>query len=182
MKNLIVILIQLLFISLIFSSCIILQSNYDYSDYYTYLSVSDEDIEIKENKNNKSNTLFLIPKGKQFFSTKQYSVKKRSIVEYNGHIGYSNSKNIKRIKQVDLSKSYIDITLYNDTIGHYVVKFSAYERHPYSDEYKSKYNDFIKKGTYNYQTNSSGTVKVNGYYRKDGTYVRSHTRSAPKRR
>jgi hypothetical protein len=28
---------------------------------------------------------------------------------------------------------------------------------------------------------SSGTVSVKGYYRKDGTYVRPHTRSAPKR-
>jgi len=29
---------------------------------------------------------------------------------------------------------------------------------------------------------SSGTVHVNGYYRKDGTYVRPYTRSAPRRR
>tara|TARA_R110002012_G_scaffold201134_2_gene370100 strand:- start:1247 stop:1657 length:411 start_codon:yes stop_codon:yes gene_type:complete len=29
-------------------------------------------------------------------------------------------------------------------------------------------------------TNSSGTVQVKGYYRKDGTYVRPHTRSKPK--
>ncbi len=30
-----------------------------------------------------------------------------------------------------------------------------------------------------YHPSSSGTVYVRGYYRKDGTYVRSHTRSAP---
>ena len=30
-------------------------------------------------------------------------------------------------------------------------------------------------------TPSSGTVYVKGYYRKDGTYVKPHTRSAPKR-
>lgn len=29
---------------------------------------------------------------------------------------------------------------------------------------------------------SSGTVHVKGYYRKDGTYVRPHTRSAPRKR
>lgn len=29
---------------------------------------------------------------------------------------------------------------------------------------------------------SSGTVQVKGYYRKDGTYVRPHTRSAPRRK
>lgn len=28
-------------------------------------------------------------------------------------------------------------------------------------------------------SNTSGTVNVNGYYRKDGTYVRPHTRSSP---
>ena len=31
-------------------------------------------------------------------------------------------------------------------------------------------------------TSSGGTVHVKSYTRKDGTYVRSHTRSAPKRR
>lgn len=32
------------------------------------------------------------------------------------------------------------------------------------------------------QTNSGGTVHVKGYYRKDGTYVRPHTRSAPRKK
>lgn len=31
-------------------------------------------------------------------------------------------------------------------------------------------------------SSSGGTVSVRGYYRKDGTYVRPHTRSAPRRR
>jgi hypothetical protein len=31
-------------------------------------------------------------------------------------------------------------------------------------------------------TSTGGTVQVRGYYRKDGTYVRPHTRSAPRRR
>lgn len=33
-----------------------------------------------------------------------------------------------------------------------------------------------------YSSGSSGTVQVSGYYRKDGTYVRPHTRSKPRRR
>ena len=67
---------------------------------------------------------------------------------------------------------------------------------------KIKYKDFIgwaytpyllnkKKKTYfglfrtskkttDYSTYSAGRVYVKGYYRKDGTYVRSHTRSRPK--
>lgn len=32
------------------------------------------------------------------------------------------------------------------------------------------------------QTNSGGTVHVKGYYRKDGTYVRPHTRRAPRKK
>ena len=35
--------------------------------------------------------------------------------------------------------------------------------------------------TYSPPTNSGGTVQVRGYYRKDGTYVRPHTRRAPRR-
>lgn len=31
-------------------------------------------------------------------------------------------------------------------------------------------------------TNNSGEVQVKGYYRKDGTYVRPHTRNTPKRK
>lgn len=33
-----------------------------------------------------------------------------------------------------------------------------------------------------YQSSSGGSVNVKGYYRKNGTYVKPHTRSAPKRR
>lgn len=36
--------------------------------------------------------------------------------------------------------------------------------------------------TYTPATSSNGTVHVRGYYRKDGTYVKPHTRSAPRRR
>lgn len=31
-------------------------------------------------------------------------------------------------------------------------------------------------------TSTGGTVQVKGYYRKDGTYVKPHTRRAPSRR
>lgn len=34
----------------------------------------------------------------------------------------------------------------------------------------------------NYSTGAGGSVHVKGYYRKDGTYVKPHTRSAPKKR
>lgn len=38
-----------------------------------------------------------------------------------------------------------------------------------------------KPMTYSSDNDNSETVHVNGYYRKDGTYVRSHTRSRPRR-
>ncbi|CAM3484485.1 hypothetical protein [Flavobacterium chungbukense] len=45
-----------------------------------------------------------------------------------------------------------------------------------SQSYRSVQNSYKPKSY------SNGTVQVKGYYRKDGTYVRPHTRSAPKRR
>jgi hypothetical protein len=50
------------------------------------------------------------------------------------------------------------------------------------------YSTSTKKNTNNYSSSKSysgssgGSVNVKGYYRKNGTYVRPHTRSAPKRR
>lgn len=47
-------------------------------------------------------------------------------------------------------------------------------------------NTLIKNNsTYNYSSksyNASKTVNVKGYYRKNGTYVKPHTRSAPRRK
>lgn len=53
----------------------------------------------------------------------------------------------------------------------------------------SNSNSFLLDSTINTQKtyssprqSSGGTVQVKGYYRKNGTYVRPHTRSAPRRR
>jgi len=71
--------------------------------------------------------------------------------------------------------------------------FTAYER--ISKEIKAKYfekpsttsqtyssSNGSSSSSYRPSTSSGGSVQVNGYYRKDGTYVRPHTRSAPRRR
>ena len=71
--------------------------------------------------------------------------------------------------------------------------FTAYER--ISKEIKAKYfekpaasghtyssSNNSSSSSYRPSTNSGGSVEVKGYYRKDGTYVRPHTRSAPRRR
>lgn len=55
-----------------------------------------------------------------------------------------------------------------------------------STYYSSRTNSFSSSNTRSssssYTPSSSKTVNVKGYYRKNGTYVRPHTRSAPKRR
>ena len=54
-----------------------------------------------------------------------------------------------------------------------------------SNDYPSYKNKSKSSSTnYNSSTRSSsgGTVNVKGYTRKDGTYVRPHTRSAPRRK
>lgn len=38
-----------------------------------------------------------------------------------------------------------------------------------------------RDSTISTQTSTGGTVNVKGYYRKDGTYVQPHTRSAPRK-
>ncbi|WP_369764963.1 hypothetical protein [Flavobacterium sp. WC2429] len=53
----------------------------------------------------------------------------------------------------------------------------------YSGTSNSTYQTHNTSTTRNSSTPSSGgTVHVKGHTRKDGTYVRPHTRSAPKRR
>lgn len=77
----------------------------------------------------------------------------------------SNRKNFKRIKW----GNYFGWA-YNPNYTSY----SSYT--PVSQpSYRSTY-------TPSSSTSSGGSVSVKGYYRKDGTYVKPHTRSAPKRR
>lgn len=46
-----------------------------------------------------------------------------------------------------------------------------------SSSYKSTN---YRKSNSEYSNSGNGTVNVKGYYRKDGTYVKPHTRSAPR--
>lgn len=57
----------------------------------------------------------------------------------------------------------------------YEPKYISYKSYISSSEYQSpSYSNKSKKS-------SGGTVNVRGYYRKNGTYVRPHTRSSKKR-
>lgn len=46
----------------------------------------------------------------------------------------------------------------------------------------SSYYSSPRSSSYSSSSSSGGTVNVKGYYRKNGTYVKPHTRSAPRRR
>jgi hypothetical protein len=52
----------------------------------------------------------------------------------------------------------------------------------YTPTYKSGSSSGSVKSSSSKSSSSGGAVSVKGYYRKDGTYVRPHTRSAPKRK
>jgi hypothetical protein len=86
-------------------------------------------------------------------------------VLYKGKIGYINARDIDMTRHPALD--YLE---------------SSYSRQTKSD-YSAKSNDGGSVGVSTRSTGSSngGSVSVKGYYRKDGTYVKPHTRSTPKR-
>ena len=84
---------------------------------------------------------------------------------------------------LDKSRNGFRKIKYKGKVGYvYRPSFKTYS----SNEYKqiTSTPDSIKKAkvkTFNPST-TSGTVHVRGYYRKNGTYVKPHNRSAPRRR
>lgn len=102
-------------------------------------------------------------------------------------ISFSNNKEkkgyavyYKKKKWYLDSKYYGSLVTYSNYLTYYkkqneVITIPNSNSNSNSSSSKSNLNSYKP-------TNSSGTVKVKGYYRKDGTYVRPHTRSAPKRK
>lgn len=65
------------------------------------------------------------------------------------------------------------------------IKYGKYKGWAYNPKYSyAESNNNYRSGNssrkYSSPSNSSKTVHVKGYTRKDGTYVKPHTRSAPK--
>ncbi|MGH1516578.1 hypothetical protein [Chryseobacterium sp. JK1] len=58
--------------------------------------------------------------------------------------------------------------------------YTTYSSYSKTSSYSSP--SVRSSSSYSSQSNSGGSVHVKGYTRKDGTYVRPHTRSAPRRR
>lgn len=65
-----------------------------------------------------------------------------------------------------------------------ICSLSDWEFDSETSTYKySRFNYTLNNSKYKYKSKSTGgTVQVKGYYRKDGTYVRPHTRRAPFRK
>ncbi|MFA6057527.1 MAG: hypothetical protein WC756_04965 [Taibaiella sp.] len=69
------------------------------------------------------------------------------------------------------------------------IKFRKYRKESFSEDQLLPYTKIYKASDDNYEPSKSyksveptyngGRVRVKGYYRKNGTYVRPHTRSAP---
>ncbi|HKO77572.1 MAG TPA: hypothetical protein VJU52_10155 [Flavobacterium sp.] len=99
----------------------------------------------------------------------------------------SNSENSKQV--VVIPKGY-SVYVASSTKKHKKIKWNNYKGWAVNPVYSSQtnYNSIKSNPTSSYYSSSSsksssgGTVHVKAYTRKDGTYVKAHTRSAPKRK
>lgn len=158
MKNLLVVLI--LFITL--NSCI----SYQTSDYNTYLGTSIEDMPIQVSPEKKSEFLMYIPAGMQYVAEKVNYKKDYWKIKYDETTGYVKKPVFGKLYKI----SYTDKLVFNDSIGYHI------KNQP------TEISNYYSGSTINNTYSGGGSVHVKGYYRKDGTYVKSHTRSAPKSR
>lgn len=87
------------------------------------------------------------------------------------------------IKIIDKTTSYFKI-VYNDKTGYIYTNEIDITEYPALNFLNPSYLRTSIKSNSNYSTSSSsgGNVSVKGYYRKDGTYVKPHTRKSPSRR
>lgn len=137
-------------------------------NYYIYQT--DSNIELQPTKYNFHPYMY-IPKGKHIIIKESRSTfKKAKYGNCKGYIcGTYNLSNPIKISSRDLKQlsfNSIDSTYY----------------------FKGKKLDFTEsiniKSSYSpsHYSTSTGRVQVKGYYRKDGTYVRPHTRKSPTKR
>lgn len=127
-----------------------------------YLVTSGEPTAVYLN----SDQITSIPAGNVFI-TQGKSIRRPT--QYGSYRGFAKLKSIRR--QVKLNKSEFDDLAFNEQIGY---TYKGYTNSSYKDSTSPA------RGSNSYKS-SGGTVNVRGYIRKDGTYVRPHTRSAPRR-
>lgn len=151
----------------ILSVLIALVTSCSTSSYYIYQT--DSNIELQRTKYNVVPYMY-IPKGKHIVIKESNSTFKKA--QYGGNKGYicgtSHLSNPIRISSKD-----IKLLNFNSTDSTYYYKGKKLTPTETLNT-KSSYAPSRSTGT--------GSVQVKGYYRKDGTYVRPHTRKAPTRR
>lgn len=152
----------LILLAVLFSGC---SSQY-------FLVISDEPTEVYTSSINENSTI-LIPANHGFVYSGN-SVRKK--VKYGNSGGFSITGYRWR-KLAKFSKRRFSELTFNELYG-YTHPSVPIERYA-----KSNYI-YSPSGSTSTKTSKStgGTVSVKGYTRKDGTYVKPHTRSAPKRR
>ncbi|VTP96419.1 hypothetical protein [Sphingobacterium daejeonense] len=121
-------------------------------NYYTVTITEDAAIYLKSDLNSRLEEI--VTAGEPIYMILDKSRKGFRKIKYKGKVGYVYRPSYKTYS----SNEYKQITSTTDSINKAKVK------------------------TFNPSTTSGGTVHVKGYYRKNGTYVKPHTRSAPRRR
>ncbi len=145
-------LLRVLFLVLLFTSCRIHKTE------IFNTVVMDEDAVVYFNSNIDSETRETIIAGEPFYMVTTDNNKRGfKKVKYKGKYGYLLKPNYRMYAATRASQSY-------------AVRDS------------STHIQSSRTSTYTPARSSGGTVQVKGYYRKNGTYVRPHTRSAPRRR
>lgn len=165
------------FISICFSSilmsCITYQTSFDsygyVSENWTYLCTSPDSIYVYDTISKGSIKTLVIPPNRNYIAKVQNISKGYWAVKYKSRTGYvKKPKFIERKEVLDSNLAYLD---FNDTIGYYI-----------NDSLKQKsYNSYSSPSYSGSSSYSGGSVHVKGYHRKDGTYVKPHTRSRPSR-
>lgn len=122
------------------------------TNYYTMYTT--EDAVVFRNSKESTITKVIIPKGSSIYVTKGNS--ERSKVKWNNYYGWIRNSSYSHYKPDNLVSA---------------VSLDSSYTSPGS-----------KVSNYPSGSASGGTVQVKGYYRKNGTYVKPHTRSAPRRR
>lgn len=117
-----------------------------------YVGETTSSTDIFSSTDTKSSLIYSIPSGTKILTKKKS--KKYKYVIYKNFVGYAYKPNLSNYHKYN---SLTDGNLYG-------------------------YSSYKPSSTSTRTSSGGGTVNVKGYTRKDGTYVKPHTRSAPKRR
>lgn len=122
------------------------------TNYYTVLLTEDTSL---YGNSSAASLITTIPKNTQVYISAQSNKKQYKKIKWNNYFGWAYNPSYTSYS------SYVPVQNYNNSNT--------------SNSPTNSYN-------YSPSTSTGGTVNVKGYTRKDGTYVRPHTRSAPRRK